>query len=107
MKPKTDTKKQPAPKAGGLSRRRAKKLLDQLQERPELLAQFEAILGLATDESPDGPLQSADEVETRVVEATRRLGRQTMEHWAQEAQARAVAECRQEHPQATVKKKAR
>jgi hypothetical protein len=28
-----------------------------------------------------------------------------MEHWAQGAQARAVADCKKEHPQARVKKK--
>ena len=113
MKQKNDTKKRPASKQtpsatpSGLSRRRAQKLLDQLQGRPELLAQMETLLGLITGESSSGAPPSADEVEARVVRATRKLGRQTIEHWAHEAQERAVNECRAEHPDAKLKKKAR
>jgi hypothetical protein len=44
-------------------------------------------------------------VENLLVEEVRKLGHQTMEHWAQGAQARAVEDCKKEHPKARVKKK--
>jgi hypothetical protein len=108
MNRKPDTKKAVEKEIpGALSAGRLRKLMDRLEERPELLAQVEAIVSLAANDSVEGPLRRADEVETRVVEATRQLGRQTMEAWGQEAQERAVADCRAEHPQARIKKKAR
>ena len=109
---KNDTKKPPASKQttsaepSGLTRRRAKELLARLQERPELLTQVEALIDLITGESSSGAKPSADEVEARVVQVTRKLGRQTIEHWAHQAQERAVRECHAEHPDAKLKKKA-
>ena len=107
MKRKSDPKKSTAGKIVSFSPERLRQLMDQLEERPELLAQVEAIVSLAANRSVAGPLQRADEVETRVVEATRQLGRRTMEHWAREAQEQALADCRAEHPKARVKKKPR
>ena len=113
MKTKNDTEKRPASKqtiskpAGGLSRRRAKTLLDRLQERPELLTQVEELIDLIMGESESGAKPSADEVEARVVQVTRKLGRKTIEHWAHQAQERTLSECRAEHPDAKLKKKAR
>ena len=108
MKQKHDPKKLSKPTAhAAIARQRIQKLNAQLQERPELLAQFESILAIATETGPDGHFRTADEVEALVVEAVRKLGHQTMQQWAQEAQVRAVEDCRQEHPTARVKKKAR
>jgi hypothetical protein len=110
MKPKADPKPkrqvaEPATEAA--TRRRLQQLLEQLAERPELLAQIEALVSVVTSARSGGPAQSAEQVEERLVEATRRLGQQSMAQWAQEAQARAVAECQRAQPKATVKKKAR
>jgi hypothetical protein len=108
MKPKADTnpkEKSAAAAEARAARRRLQKLMQQLQERPELLAHLEALLSVATGEASAGAMPTADEVETSVVEITRRLGRQTIVQWAQEAQARALAEYLQEHPAARVKKK--
>lgn len=108
MKPKHDDKNLPQPTSNeAITRRRLKKFNDQLRERPELLAEFESILGIAADGGPDAPFRMADEVEALVVEAMRKLGHQTMTQWAQEAQVRAVEDCKQEHPGARLKKKAR
>jgi hypothetical protein len=107
MKPKTDTKKQPPPphSSRALSRRRLKAFMDLLKGKPELLEQFESILQIASDGQPDAPMRTADEVESRVIEATRKLGNSTMSQWALSAQVRAVERCKKEHPKARIKKK--
>ena len=108
MKPNTDTKKQPQHTPGkAFSRRRLKAFLDQLSERPELLGQFESILAIATGGGGDAPFRTADEVESLVIDATRKLGNSTMQQWAQGARQRAVESCKKEHPKARLKKKAR
>jgi len=108
MKQKTDTKKRPQPTSNeAIPRRRLKKFNEQLKERPELFAQFESILGIVAESGPDAPFRTADQVEALVVEAVRKLGHQTMQQWAHEAQARAVEDCKREHPGARLKKKVR
>jgi hypothetical protein len=107
MKQKHDRKKLPPTSEKLLRKRRIEKLNEQLRERPELLAQFESILAIATETGPDGRFRTADEVEALTIEALRKLGQQTMQQWAQEAQVRAVEDCRKEHPSARIKKKAR
>lgn len=108
MKPKNDTKKQPLQPHQtaypALSRRRLKAFVERLKGQPELLGQFESILQLATDEHALG--RTADEVESLLVEATRKLGNSTMSHWALGAQARAIEQSKKEHPKARLKKKA-
>jgi hypothetical protein len=84
---------------------RLQKFMEELKARPELFVQFESILGLASAGESDTPWRTADEVEALLVEEVRKLGNQTMHHWAQAAQARAVEDCRKEHPKARVKKK--
>ena len=108
MKQKNDTKKQPElTLKETIAKRRLRKFNEQLQARPEMLAQFESILGIAAQSDPDAPFRTADEVEALVVEAVRKLGHQTLTQWAHEAQARAVEDCKAEHPAARLKKKAR
>jgi hypothetical protein len=108
MKQKHDHKNVlPPTSAEAIPRRRIQKFNARLRERPELLAQFESILAIAAETGPDGHFRTADEVEALVVEALRKLGHQTMQQWAREAQVRAVEDCRKEHPTARLKKKAR
>ena len=108
MKQKPDNKNVPQPTSDeAITGRRLKQFNDQLRERPELLAQFESILGIAADGGPDAPFRTADEVEALVVDAMRKLGNQTMQQWAHDAQTRAVEDCKKEHPGARLKKKAR
>lgn len=107
MKPKTDTKKQPLTLSSRtLSRRKLKAFMDRLKGRPDLLEQFESILNIAADEGADAPLRTADEVESLVVEATRKLGNSTITQWALSSQERAIEHCKNEHPKARLKKKA-
>lgn len=107
MKPNTDTKKQPQHTANkAFSRRRLKTFMDQLKERPALIEQFESILGIAAGGDEDAPIRTADEVESLVIDATRKLGNSTMQEWAQGAQERAIESCKKEHPKARLKKKA-
>ena len=106
MKRKPDSKKPGEKSASGpSSARRLRKLMEQLEQRPGLLEQVEAIVGLAANDTAQGSLDRAEEVEAQVSAATRQLGRQTMAHWAQAAQEQAVAEYCAEHPKARVKKK--
>jgi hypothetical protein len=90
---------EPAP----VSRRRLKTLLGRLARHPRLLAQIEAIAAIA---DAGGGLQmwTADEVEAFIVEATRKLGNQTLTHWAEAAQEHAIEDCKKEHPDARLKK---
>lgn len=81
--------------------------MDQLKVRPELLGQFESILGIAVGGDGDAPFRTADDVESLVIDATRKLGNSTLQQWAQGAQQRAVESCKKEHPKARLKKKAR
>ena len=108
MKPKDDTKKQPQHAPGkAFSRRRLKTFMEQLKERPELLDQFESILGIATGGDENAPIRTADEIESLVIDATRQLGNSTLQEWARGAQQRAIENCKKEHPTARLKKKAR
>jgi hypothetical protein len=63
-----------------------KRFLERLRQHPELRAQFESILGLA--HHTEGPLQTADQVEERLIERLRQLGNVSMNQWAQRAEAR-------------------
>ena len=108
MNPKTDTKKQPQQTPGkAFSRRRLETFMDELRERPALLEQFESIMGIAAGGDGDAPIRTADEIESLVIDATRKLGNSTMQQWAQGAQQRAIESCKKEHPKARLKKKAR
>ena len=81
--------------------------MDELKERPALLEQFESILGIAAGGDGDAPFRTADQIESLVIDATRKLGNSTMQQWAQGAQQRAIEICKKEHPKARLKKKAR
>lgn len=109
MKTKTDTKNRPpgqCDESAPVSRRRLKTLLGRLEKHPRLLAQIEAIAAIA-DAGGGAQMRTADEVEALLVEATRKLGNQTLTHWAEAAQEHAVGDCKKEHPGARLKKKRR
>ena len=82
---------------------RAKRLVEKLEDHPELLERFEAILALT--ESPEGQLRTADEVEELLVEEVRRLGNRTMTDWAKKAEQRAAEDLRQEALAVRLRKK--
>lgn len=60
---------------------RESRLLEALRERPELLSRFESILALTRAQS-EGRICSADQIEERVIQEVRHLGRETLECWA-------------------------
>lgn len=82
---------------------REKQLLERLRRRPDLWARFEAILALT--EVTDGALRTADQVEELLVEEVRRLGSETMQQWAAQAEERTASEFGAAHPRASVRKK--
>ncbi len=105
MKPKPDTKRQSQQTPGkAFSRRRLKTFMDQPQKRTELLGQFESILGIATGGDRDAPFRTADEVESLVIDATRKLGNSTMQQRAQGAQERAIGDSKKSTPRRGLKK---
>ena len=62
-------------------------LIEQLREHPELLVRFQSILEITRDEGTT--LKTADEVESLLIEETRRLGHAGMSQWAVRAEERA------------------
>jgi len=65
---------------------REKRLLAALRNHPQLFERIEAIAALSQAQHP-APL-TADQVEELLVEELRKLGNQTMEHWAIETEER-------------------
>ena len=60
--------------------------LERLRRHPELLARFQSILELTRN--ADGPVQTADAVEERLIQELRQLGHLTMNQWATQAEQR-------------------
>lgn len=80
-------------------------LLGQLKRQPELRARIEHILALA--DAHEGPLQTADQVEEELVEVIRKLGNDTLTHWARGAEERVSEELRSGDPTVRSRKKKR
>jgi hypothetical protein len=78
-------------------------LIQQLRQNPKMMARMQTILDLA--DNADGPLKTADEIEEVLVEEMRRLGNETLHHWASKAEERVAKTFREEHPQARSRKK--
>src|SRR5450432_624693 len=72
--------------------------IEQLRERPELLARFQSILGITRNEGTS--LKTADEVEGLLIEEMRRLGQAGMSQWATRAEERVGREFKQQESQA-------
>lgn len=72
-------------KAKKSSKTREERLLEQLRLHPELLDRFESILALS-QESSDGPLRQADEIEQQLIQELRQLGNETLSSWATSAE---------------------
>ena len=83
---------------------REKRLLKALHAQPALLACVEGLVEL-TQTQGASPLPTADEIEEKVVERVRHLGREVIGGWAQRAEARVAAEVRGGHPQARLREK--
>ena len=52
-----------------------------MREHPEMFERIESILSIAKEPCV-GPVRSADEVESLLIEEIRKLGKQTLESWA-------------------------
>ena len=68
------------------------RFLERLRQHPELKARFQSILDVA--QAADGPIQTADAVEERVIVELRQLGHATMNQWAAQAEQRLAEETR-------------
>ena len=64
--------------------------LERLRQHPELKLRFQNILDLA--HTADGPIQTADAMEARVIEQVRQLGLATLNQWAARAEQRLAQE---------------
>lgn len=73
------------------------RLLNKLEEHPDLLDRIESILDLASEDGP-GAVRSADEVESLLVEELRKLGNETLTNWAANAEEKVSGEYRSKNP---------
>ena len=80
-------------------------LIQRLREHPELMERFQSILEISA--SADGPIKSADEVESLLIEEMRRLGHTTMGEWATCAERRLGEQLEQKDASARARKKKR
>ncbi len=81
------------------------KLVEHLRQHPQMMARFQEILALASNE--DGPLKTADEIEELLIEAMRQLGNETMGQWASQAEERVSRELKEQDPTVLARKKKR
>lgn len=80
-------------------------LINQLREHPELMERFEHILQITA--SGEGPIKRADEVEGQLIEEMRRLGKVSMESWAERVERMLAEQLKQKDSSAIVRKKKR
>ena len=80
-------------------------LIEQLRKHPDLMERFQAILEISSN--AEGPIKSADEVESLLIAEMRRLGNTTMGSWAAGAEQRLGKQFKEEHPSARARKKKR
>ena len=74
-----------------------KRLIETLKAHPELYKRVESILELA-NESDDGPLRSADEIESLLVQELRKLGNETLTSWGNAAEQKCAKQYREQNP---------
>jgi hypothetical protein len=79
-------------------------LIEQLRERPEMMARVQSILDIAREA---GGTKTADQVEELLVEEMRTLGNATMRDWAGGAQERLTRELREKDATVRRRKKKR
>ena len=75
-----------------------------MRAQPALLARMEALATLSQVESASS-LPTADEIEEKVIEQVRHLGREVIGGWAQAAEAQVAAAVRRTHPSARLREK--
>ena len=81
-----------------------RQLIEQLRERPEMMARVQSILDIAAEA---GGAKTADQVEELLVEEMRKLGNSTMREWAGQAQEAMVRDLRQKDATLRSRKKKR
>ena len=70
------------------------RLIEQLRQHPEIRERVRSILEIAGNE--EGPLKTADPVETLLIDERRRLGNVTMRQWASQAEERVPPELKRQ-----------
>lgn len=78
-------------------------LIEQLRNHPEILARIRSILKIAGN--TEGPLKTADEVESLLIQEMRHLGNTTMKQWATQAEERVSKELKNQDPSIRSRKK--
>jgi hypothetical protein len=79
------------------------RLIEQLRARPEILARVQSIVELTN--AAEGPLKTADEVETILIQEIRLLGNSTMSEWAKQAENRVSNELKEQDGSVRSRKK--
>jgi len=86
--------------------RAERKLIEELRNHPDMFERFQEIMRVASEPSGD-PLKTADQVEVMLIEEMRRLGKCTMENWAENAETKVAQELKEAHPKVQQRKKKR
>ena len=81
------------------------RLIEQLRQRPQMLARVQSILEIANN--TEGPLMTADQVERLLIQEMRQLGNTTMKEWATQAEERVCNELKGQDPTVRSRKKKR
>lgn len=81
------------------------KLIEQLRQHPELAERFRSLLEITAN--AEGPLKRADDIEALLLEEMRRLGKASLENWANRAEKALGEQLQQKDPSAAVHKKKR
>lgn len=78
-------------------------LIKQLRQRPQILERVQKILEIA--DNAEGPLKTADQIEELLIEEMRKLGSETMQQWAAQAEERVSHELKSKDPTVLNRKK--
>lgn len=78
---------------------------DGLVNNPELASRIESIIRLSNEPDENGRIRSADEVESLLIEEVRKLGSESLSHWAAGADRKLGKELKQTNPQVQMREK--
>ena len=80
-------------------------LLKGLESHPKLMDRFLSILSLAEEPDEEGRIRSADEVEDILIEEVRKLGKESMESWANKVDRLVGKRTKKEDPSVQLREK--
>ena len=74
-----------------------------LKKHPLLHQRMEALLGIVEDS--EGDLDKADAAEERVIQELQQMGKEALQHWAEEKEIQKTKKYKESNPQSKIKNK--